>query len=53
MIEELLNEISNEYPELSSELFTLAKEKYYNDNRTKEEIKSEIYGQIKKYRLME
>lgn len=53
MIEELLNEISNEYPELSSELFTLAKEKYYNDKRTKEEIKSEIYGQIKKYRLME
>lgn len=53
MIEELLNEISNEYPELPSELFVLAKKIYSNDNRTKEEVKSEIYGQIKKYRLME
>ena len=48
MIEELLNEISNEYPELPSELFVLAKKIYSNDNRTKEEVKSEIYGQIKK-----
>jgi len=53
MIEELLNEISNEYPELPSELFILARKIYSNDNRTKEEIKSEIYGQIKKYKLME
>ena len=53
MIEELLNEISNEYPELPSELFILARKIYSNDNRTKEELKNEIYGQIKKYRLME
>lgn len=53
MIKELLNEISNEYPELPSELFILAEKKYSNDNRTKEEIKSEIYGQIKKYKLIE
>ena len=53
MIEELLNEISNEYPELPSELFILARKIYSNANRTKEEIKSEIYGQIKKYKLME
>ena len=53
MIQELLNEISNEYPELPSELFILAEKKYSNDNRTKEEIKSEIYGQIKKYKLIE
>lgn len=53
MIDELLNEIHNEYPELPSELFMLAKKIYSNDNRTKEEIKSEIYGQIKRYKLME
>ena len=47
MIEELLNEISNEYPELPSKLFILARKIYSNDNRTKEELKK-ILGRLNK-----
>lgn len=53
MIEELLEEIYSEYPELPHELFELARKAYSNDQRSKEEIKKEIYEQIKKYIMLE
>lgn len=53
MIEEILNEISEEYPELPQELYSLAKNVYSNDRRPKETIKDELYVQIQRYQVME